>query len=133
MADERQRYRTWNGMDRPANFHGIPIMPFVGLLVGCLFTSGLGMAIFSFWVGALLAIPFLVIAFAFYFVSSLDDRFMRRVVFATRRLLLSMRFGKGLIVTPQNPKWSHFYGKRFALCRHVSRGVGSSDGASRRA
>lgn len=132
MAEEKRRYKTWNGMDRPANFRGVPIMPLVGLLVGGLFTTGLTLAILGPW-GGLAIVPFLLIAFAFYFVSSIDDRFMRRVVFATRRFMLSTRFGKGLIVTPQNPRWSHFYGKRFALCRHVTRGDDTADGASRRA
>ncbi|MCY1291153.1 hypothetical protein D9M68_568880 [compost metagenome] len=132
MADEKRRYQTWNGMDRPANFKGVPIMPFVGLLVGSLITTGLTLAIIGPW-GGLAIVPFLLIGFAFYFFSSIDDRFMRRVVFATRRFLLSMRFGKGLIVTPQNPRWSQFYGKRFALCRHVTRGDDAADGASHRA
>ncbi|MNP17866.1 hypothetical protein D3C76_1103120 [compost metagenome] len=133
MADEKKRFKTWNGMDRPANFMGVPVFPFIGLSVGGLITSVLGMAIFAWWVGLLLAVPFLLVGCAFCFVSALDDRYTRRVVFATRRILLSMRFGKGLIVAPQNPQWSQFYGKRFALCRDVSRTDDLSDRVSRRA
>ncbi|WP_158713854.1 hypothetical protein [Metapseudomonas resinovorans] len=51
MADEKRRYQTWNGMDRPANFRGVPILPFVGLLVGGLITTGLTLAITGPWGG----------------------------------------------------------------------------------
>ncbi|MCY1295246.1 hypothetical protein D9M70_445760 [compost metagenome] len=133
MADEKKRFKTWNGMDRPANVLGIPVFLFIGLTVVGLIVSVLGLAIFAWWVGLLLAVPFLLVGLAFYFVSALDDRYTRRVVFATRRILLSMRFGKGLIVAPQNPQWSKFYGKRFALCRHVSRDDDQPHRVSRRA
>lgn len=132
MSDGKKlSLRTWNGRNRPALFWGVPIMPFIGLLAGVFVSFGLGALAFSWWMGALLALPFLLLMFAFYFVSALDDRYSRRVVFAIRRLLLNLQYGKGLMLAPQNPKWSQFYGKRFAIGRHVSRGNDPDSGVPR--
>ncbi|MCY1271829.1 hypothetical protein D9M68_356030 [compost metagenome] len=132
MTDEKKLlFKTWNGMDRPAMWQGVPIMPFIGLLMGALFAFGFGAAVFAWWIGLVFALPFLFVMCAFYYVSALDDRYSRRVAFAIRRIALNLRFGKGLMLTPQNPKWSRYYGKRFAIGRHVSRGIDPDTRVSR--
>lgn len=120
-AEEKQLFRTWNGKDRPAMWWGVPIMPLVGLILGGLLAFGFGTGVFNVWIGGLFAVPFIFTLCAFYYVSAIDDRYMRRVQFAVRRLLLSARYGRGLMIAPQNPKWSQHYVKRFALRRYVAR------------
>lgn len=132
MSDkERLLFDSYNAMSRPAMQWGIPIMPMIALVMGGLVIFGAVTAIFSWVWGLVIAFPFMVALLALRLITSIDDRYLRRVRFALRRMQLNMKHGKQLLLTPFNPKWSQYYGRRFSQQRYVSRGNGPSDALSR--
>jgi hypothetical protein len=132
MSDKKRLlFDSYNAMSRPAMHWGIPIMPMIALFMGGLVSFGAGAAIFSWVWGLVFAFPFAVALLALRLITSIDDRYLRRIRFALRRLRLNMKHGKQLLLTPFNPKWSQYYGGRFSQQRYVSRGNGSSDALSR--
>jgi hypothetical protein len=132
MADkEKLVFDSYNAMSRPAMHWGIPVMPMMGLVMGALFCFAAGAALISWVWGLIFAFPFLVALFALRLITSVDDRYFRRLRFGLRRLRLNMTYGKQLLLTPFNPKWSHYYGRRFSQQRYAARGPDASDGLSR--
>ncbi|HDQ4465205.1 TPA: VirB3 family type IV secretion system protein [Pseudomonas aeruginosa] len=131
MNDEQMLFPSYNAMSRPAMFLGVPILPFVGIAVALLVVGGVGFALLPWWGALLLMSPLLLTLVGFAVVSSFDARYMRRVIFAVRRLFLNFRYGRGLRLAPINPLWSVFYGKRFAHRRYASGDQGAADEVSR--
>jgi hypothetical protein len=127
---EKLLFDSYNGMSRPAMQWGIPIMPMIGLIMGALLSFGAGTAMFSWLWGLIFAFPFAVGLLALRLITSVDDRYFRRIRFAFRRLRLNLKYGKQLLLTPYNPKWSQYYGRRFSQKRYAARDVSSSDGIS---
>ncbi|WP_426102993.1 VirB3 family type IV secretion system protein [Pseudomonas sp. PSPC3-3] len=128
MSDEKPLlFDSYNAMSRPAMYWGVPIMPMLGLVMATLVGFGIGAAIFDWVWGLIFAFPFLLALPVLRFFTSIDDRYMRRIRFALRRLRLNIKHGKNLLLTSYNPKWSQYYGKRFAQKRYVSGGDGKSD------
>lgn len=128
---EKLLYDSYNAMSRPAMQWGIPIMPMIGLVMGALLSFGLGTALISWGWGVVFAFPFAVSLMALRFMSSIDDRYLRRVRFAFRRLRLNLVYGKQLLLTPFNPKWSQYYGRRYSQQRHASGSDRPVNGVSR--
>ncbi|WP_346396835.1 VirB3 family type IV secretion system protein [Pseudomonas syringae] len=121
---------SYNAMSRPAMFWNIPIMPMVGLLMGGL-VFGIAATVLLSWVwGLFAAIPFLIALTALRFIGLIDPQYLRRVRFALRRLWLNFKYGKPLLLTPFNPRWSKFYGARFSQKRYASGGESAADGLS---
>lgn len=132
MAEkEKLLFDSYNAMSRPAMHWGIPIMPMIGLVMAALVSFGAGASLLSWVWGLVFAVPSLGALVALRFMSSIDDRYLRRVRFALRRLRLNLIYGKHLLLTPFNPKWSLYYGRRFAQQRYAARGDGASDALSR--
>lgn len=130
---ERKRllFDSYNAMSRPAMHWGIPIMPMIVLFMGGLVSGGAAAAVFSWAWGLAFAFPFLIALLALRLITSIDDRYFRRIRFAFRRMRLNVIHGKQLLLTPFNPKWSQYYGRRFSQQRYVARGDSSPDGVSR--
>ncbi|PUA41510.1 conjugal transfer protein [Pseudomonas protegens] len=117
MDDEKKwLFPSYNAMSRPAMFMGIPILPFVGLVVATVAVGGLGYWLVKWWM-LLLVSPFVMALIGFAVASSFDDRYMRRVLFALRRYRRNLTYGRGLRLTPINRQWSVLYGKRYASGR----------------
>ncbi|PCM96093.1 conjugal transfer protein [Pseudomonas aeruginosa] len=131
MNDEELLFPSYNAMSRPATFLGVPILPFVGIAVALLVVGTVGFLLFPWWGALLLASPLFLALVGFSVVSSFDARYMRRIVYAMRRFSLNLRYGRGVCLTPINPLWSVFYGKRFAQRRHAGGSFGSADEISR--
>ncbi|MNC33148.1 hypothetical protein D3C75_815310 [compost metagenome] len=132
MTDkEKLVFESYNAMSRPAMHWGIPIMPMMGMVLGALFGFGVGAALISWVWGVIFAFPFLVALLALRLITSVDDRYFRRIRFALRRVRLNLTYGKQLLLTPFNPKWSHYYGRRYSQKRYAARGSSASDGVSR--
>ncbi|RML89679.1 VirB3 family type IV secretion system protein, partial [Pseudomonas savastanoi] len=107
-------FESYNAMSRPAMFWNIPIMPMVGLLMGGL-VFGVAATFLLSWVwGLVAASPFLIALIALRVVGLIDPQYLRRIRFARRRLWLSLKYGKPLLLTPFNPQWNEFYGARFS-------------------
>lgn len=131
MNDEELLFPSYNAMSRPATFMGIPILPFVGIAVALLVVGGGGFVLLPWWGALLLILPLFLALVGFAVVSSIDARYMRRVIFAVRRFFSNLKYGRGLRLAPINPLWSVFYGKRFAHRRYASGSEGSADEVSR--
>ncbi|AGN33479.1 conjugal transfer protein, VirB3 family (plasmid) [Pseudomonas fluorescens A506] len=131
MSEKKVLFESYNAMSRPAMWFEIPIMPMIGLLLGGIVTFG-SMTVLLNWVwGLACTFPFLAALLALRFMSSIDPRYTTRVWFAIRRLILNMKYGKHLLLTSFNPKWSQYYGRRFSQKRYVGGGDGASDEISR--
>lgn len=120
-------FDSYNAMSRPATHWGIPIMPMLCLVMSALTAFGVGAAVISWVWGLAFAFPFLLALLALRLITSIDDRYLRRIRFALRRIRRNLKFGKNLLLTPYNPKWSHYYGRRFSQKRYVSGGSRSDD------
>jgi MFS family permease len=129
---KRLMFESYNGMSRPAMFWNIPIMPMVGLLMGGLIFGVIGTALLSWIWGLVFLFPFAAALIALRLLCSIDGQYLRRVRFACRRMLLNLKYGKPLLLTPFNPTWSQFYGKRFSQTRYASGGEGAAAGVSGR-
>ncbi|RMU25761.1 conjugal transfer protein, partial [Pseudomonas savastanoi] len=105
-------------------------MPMVGLLMGGL-VFGVAATFLLSWVwGLFAASPFLIALIALRVVGLIDPQYLRRIRFARRRLWLNFKYGKPLLLTPFNPRWSKFYGARFSQKRYASGGQSAADGLS---
>jgi hypothetical protein len=86
----------------------------------------IGTALLSWIWGLVFLLPFAGALVALRLLCSIDGQYLRRVKFAFRRIRLNLKYGKPLLLTPFNPNWSQFYGKRFSQQRYV----GGSESAS---
>lgn len=125
------RFESYNGMSRPALFIGFPILPFAGLFLGGLIAAGLGTALLSWVWGMVFVVPFVVVLVALRVVCLIDPQYMRRVRAGLRRYRYNLMHGRALLLTPCNPKWSQFYGKRFSQQRFSTAEKSPAAGLSR--
>ena len=130
-ALKKLKFESYNGMSRPAMFWSIPIMPMVGLLMGGLVCGIAGTVLLSWVWGLIFLAPFLIALIAFRFICLIEAQYLRRVRFAGRRLRLNLTYGKPLLQTPFNPRWSEFYGARFSQTRHAVGGESAAVALSR--
>jgi MFS family permease len=130
-ALKKLKFESYNGMSRPAMFWNIPIMPMVGFLMGGLLSGIAGTVLFSWIWGLTFLAPFLIALIALRFICLIDAQYMRRVRFAVRRLTMNLKYGKPLLQTPLNPRWSAFYGERFSQTRHAVGGESAAAALSR--
>ncbi|WP_081036964.1 VirB3 family type IV secretion system protein [Pseudomonas corrugata] len=136
MSQEEEKkvllYPSYNAMSRPAMFWGIPIMPLVGLFLAAVIVFVITATLLSFiWALASL-LPFVVAVCGLRIMTSIDDRYVRRVRFSVHRLWLNFKHGRQLLLTPYSPLWSQYYGKRFSRQRFITGTIKSSaDGVSR--
>jgi uncharacterized protein (DUF58 family) len=131
MSDYKKlTFDSYNALNRPAMFWGIPIMPMIGLLTLGLLSAGIAATLLPWWWGVVFAFPFAAALTALRFITSIDNRFLRRLWFMARRLRRNWKYGRQLLLTPVNPNWNKFYGKRFARQRYAARGKSTSAGLS---
>lgn len=131
--EDKKTFPSYNAMSRPAMFWGMPIMPMIGLFLGGVVSFIIAASLFSFVWGMVILLPFVVGLCGLRIMTSIDDRYMRRVWFAIRRLRLNMKHGKQLLLTPYNSMWSKFYAQRFSQQRFITgRKESSVDGVSGR-
>ncbi|MGP5367256.1 VirB3 family type IV secretion system protein [Pseudomonas helleri] len=123
-------FESYNGMSRPAMFLNIPIMPMVGLLMGGLIAGVTGTALLSWIWGLMFLFPFFAALVALRLLCSIDVQYLRRVRFALRRIRLNFKYGRPLLLTPFNPNWSKFYGKRFSQQRYARRSESTTTAVS---
>lgn len=124
-------FPSYNAMSRPAMYWSIPIMPLVGLLMGALIFGIAATALLSWVWGLAIAGLFLSALVALRFLCLLDAQYLRRVRFVLRRLKLNITYGKPLLLTPFNPRWSEFYAERFSKTRIAARSESAGTEVSR--
>lgn len=96
-------FESYNGMNRPAMFWGIPIMPMIVLLMSGLTLGVAGTALLSWIWGLVFVAPFLITLLALRFLCAMDGQYLRRVRFARRRIALNLKYGKPLLLTLRIP------------------------------
>lgn len=126
-ALKKMIFPSYNGMSRPAMYMNIPIMPMVGLLMGGLIFGIAATALLSWVWGLVIASLFLSALVALRFICLIDPQYLRRVRFALRRLKLNFTYGKPLLLTSFNPRWSEFYAERFSQTCIAARSEGVGD------
>lgn len=120
-------FPSYNAMSRPAMYWSVPIMPLVGLLMGALIFGIAATALLSWVWGLTIAGLFLSALVALRFLCLIDAQYLRRVRFVMRRLKLNLTYGKPLLLTSFNPRWSQFYGERFSQTCIAARSEGAGD------
>lgn len=120
-------FPSYNGMSRPAMYWSIPIMPLVGLLMAALIFGIAGTALLSWIWGLVIAGLFLSVLVVLRFFCLIDPQYLRRVRFVLRRFKLNLTYGKPLLLTSFNPRWSEFYAERFSQTRIAARSEGAGD------
>lgn len=133
MSDQdKQIFPSYNAMSRPAMFWGMPIMPMIGLFLAGILAFVVAASVLSFIWGLVFCFPFVVCLVGLRFMTSIDDRYTRRMWFALRRVRLNLKYGKQLMLTPYNSMWSKHYAKRFSQQRFIAGSQeGSANGISR--
>jgi O-antigen/teichoic acid export membrane protein len=124
-------FPSYNGMSRPAMYWNIPIMALVGLLM-CALIFGIAATALLSWVwGLIIAGLFLSALVALRFLCLIDPQYLRRVRFVLRRLKLNFTYGRPLLLTSFNPRWSEFYAERFSQTSIAARSESAGDEVSR--
>ncbi|MCS4315582.1 type IV secretory pathway VirB3-like protein [Pseudomonas sp. BIGb0381] len=128
MSQEEEKvllYPSYNAMSRPAMFWGVPIMPLVGLFLAAVIVFVITFTLLSFVWALVALLPFVIAVCGLRIMTSIDDRYIRRVLFSVHRLWLNLKHGKQLLLTPYSPLWSQYYGKRFSQQRFIAGAVKS--------
>ncbi|MDP4987942.1 MAG: VirB3 family type IV secretion system protein [Porticoccaceae bacterium] len=123
----KKSFPSYNAMSRPAMWWGMPIMPMIGLFLSGILSFVITALVLSFIWGVVIALPFLVALCALRLMTAIDDRYIRRMWFALRRLRLNRKYGKQLLLTPINSMWTKYYAARFSQQRFIT---GSQKGSS---
>lgn len=114
---EKLKFDSYSGMSRVPLFWGVPTFPLLLCFVGTLISGIAGLTLTGTGWGGLFASPFLLTAMVLRILCENDDKYLRRLRFMVRRFCLNLRFGRALLITPHNPVWSQYYGRRYAKVR----------------
>ena len=126
-SENKMEFDTFNAMDRPAMWFDIPIVPGLALfLPGVLILLFVSVSISFMW-GAILSAPFGAGLIVLRFMTSIDDKFMRRVGFMIARKWREIWSGRHLLLTPYIPEWRKSYGKRYAQQHVIARKNASAE------
>lgn len=104
---ENLEFDSHNGMSRVAMFWGVPVFPLLFCVMGFFISGVIGLTVFG-WKGLFIPIPFVIFALFLRVISERDDKAMRRVMFIIRRWRYNRKYGRHLLITPRNPKWSKY-------------------------
>lgn len=120
MDNEDLSFDSYNAMGRTATYAGVPQFVLLGIMAAGILITVVSCVIFS-WYGLIsLIIPVSVFAVV-RIVCETDSRFINRLLAMLRRYIRNMAYGKSLLITPVNPKWQDYYGRRIAQERFISR------------
>lgn len=131
MSGKKKLYESYNAMSRPAMWANIPIMPLIGFLMVGLVSLGTGTVFLGLVWGTVISLPSFAALLALRIMTSVDDRYLNRVWFGFRRIILNIKYGKHLLLTSLNPMWSRYYGRRFSQKRVAAGAHGATDGIPR--
>jgi type IV secretory pathway VirB3-like protein len=105
QEDEDLKFDSHNGMSRVPMFWGIPVFPLIFCVLGTFITGVIGISVFGAK-GLIFPLPFILLALFIRVISERDDKAMRRFIFSIRRWRRNRKYGRHLLITPRNPKWS---------------------------
>ncbi|HCA7081280.1 TPA: hypothetical protein MX214_004482 [Citrobacter sedlakii] len=119
MEEEDLSFDSYNAMGRTASYAGVPQFVLLGIIGFGIAVTGLSCTLFD-WFGLIaLVIPvtmFVVVRI----VCETDSRFLTRLRFMLGRYVRNMVYGRALLITPCNPRWNTFYGRRIAQERFIT-------------
>jgi type IV secretory pathway VirB3-like protein len=133
MEEEKKKeleFNTYNGMGRTATYMGIPQFVLLGMFFFTPFFVGVCYAIFGFWglLSVLIPAALLLIIRA---LCEADSRFLLRLWWMVKRLWRNRKYGRGVLISPANPKWESFYGRYLTQKRITVRKSYTDDEISR--
>lgn len=120
MEDEDLSFESYNAMGRTASYAGVPQFVLLGIFGIGLVLTGLSCSLFG-WYGLLALIIPVTLFVVVRIVCETDSRFLTRLGFMLRRYARNRVYGRALLITPCNPRWNQFYGKRIAQERFIRR------------
>jgi type IV secretory pathway VirB3-like protein len=120
MEEKELSFDSYNAMGRTATYAGVPQFVLLGIIFLGIIITAIACTLFS-WYG-LLALFIPVILFTVVRIAcESDSRFLTRLRFMLGRYIRNMIYGRALLITPYNPRWEQFYGRRIAEKRFISR------------
>lgn len=120
MEDEKLSFNSYNAMGRTASYWGIPQFVLLGIMAIGIVIAAISCALFS-WFGLFSLIIPVTMLIVVRIICETDSRFLTRLRFMLRRYIRNMIYGRALLITPCNPRWKNFYGRRIAQERFISR------------
>jgi len=126
MDDQELSFDSYNAMGRTASYAGVPQFVILGIVVFAILFTGLSCFIFG-WFGLIAIVVPVAMFFIVRIICETDSRFLTRLGFMLRRYIRNMVFGRAQLITPYNPRWNQFYGRRIAQERYITRKSGSVD------
>lgn len=120
MEDKEFSFESYNAMGRTATYAGVPQFVLLGIVFLGIIITGISCTIFD-WLGLIALIIPVTLFTVVRIVCESDSRFLTRLQFMLRRYIRNMVYGKALLITPCNPKWDQFYGRRIAQKRFITR------------
>ncbi|WP_289347194.1 hypothetical protein [Pantoea stewartii] len=130
MEEDEYVFDSYNAMGRTASYQGVPQFVILGILVFGIVLTGIGCVLFG-WYGLIAIIVPMILFVVVRIVCESDSRFLTRFRFMLRRYIRNMIFGRSLLITPYNPRWNQFYGRRIAQKRYLTGNKSSVDELSR--
>lgn len=130
MEEDEYVFDSYNAMGRTASYQGVPQFVILGILVFGIVLTGICCVLFS-WYGLIAIIVPMILFVVVRIVCESDSRFLTRLRFMLRRYIRNMIFGRSLLITPYNPRWNQFYGRRIAQKRYLTGNESSVDELSR--
>lgn len=120
MEDQDLSFDSYNAMGRTASYAGVPQFVLLGIIAIGIIVTGLSCTFFS-WYGLIALVIPVTLFVVVRIVCETDSRFLTRLSFMLRRYIRNMVYGRALLITPCNPRWKNFYGRRIAQERFISR------------
>lgn len=120
MKEQDLSFDSYNAMGRTASYAGVPQFVLLGIIGLGVFLTGLSCVFFD-WYGLIALIIPVTIFVVVRIICESDSRFLTRLMFMLRRYMRNMVYGRALLITPCNPRWTNFYGRRIAQERFITR------------
>ncbi|CEF32331.1 hypothetical protein HZS38_04775 [Xenorhabdus nematophila] len=104
----------------------VPQFVLLGIIFLGIIITGISCSVFS-WYGLIALIIPATLFIVVRIMCESDSRFLTRLRFMLGRYLRNMVYGRALLITPCNPRWNQFYGRRIAQKRFISRDQSAVD------
>lgn len=119
MDKEDLSFESYNAMGRTATYAGVPQFVLLGIVFVGIIITGISCSLFG-WYGLIALIIPVTLFTVVRIICESDSRFLTRLRFMLGRYIRNMVYGRALLITPCNPRWNQFYGRRIAQKRFIT-------------
>ncbi|EKT0321327.1 hypothetical protein QDF68_004129 [Klebsiella pneumoniae] len=120
MDEQDLSFDSYNAMGRTASYAGVPQFVLLGIVGLGIVITALSCTLFG-WYGLIALIIPVTMFVVVRIICETDSRFLTRLRFMLRRYMRNMVYGRALLITPCNPRWNNFYGRRITQERFITR------------